>query len=308
MSLVFQANSSKLKQHSTLFLFHLLFIQMVSHTPPILLRSGIGPPSDLSTMSIPLQLDSPKIGKGLADHIGVILHFLCPYDSSTLKIQDGLFSTLSQGIKNSLDYFLRGKGLFISAGFVEVISYLQSSQIEIIEDANKEEKEIKLKFMNPYTTLPDIEVIFSTHWMEFECRRFKGLDSHKGKGKDKKGVFGVFIILSGPTKSDSSYVKLNSIDPFEDPSIDPKFFQNPEDVERLLKAVKLILFMIQRMNLEGWEVEPADIPGFDWKKGEYDFEGMEGLEKRGNFYDFDQIPDDVSFALALGSLKLEKSG
>lgn len=118
--------------------------------------------------------------------------------------------------------------------------------------------------------------------MEFQCRRFPGLNATTTK--PKKGVFGIFIILTSPTKTDSSYVKLNSRDVFDPPLIDPSFFENPEDLEKLLKAVKLIMFLIGKLNQEEeWEIEPADCPGFDWGSGEYEFEGMEKLKKKEAF-------------------------
>ena len=38
-------------------------------TPQILLLSGIGPKSDLKTLSIPTIVDNPSVGKNLSDHV-----------------------------------------------------------------------------------------------------------------------------------------------------------------------------------------------------------------------------------------------
>lgn len=47
-------------------------------TPPILLRSGIGPKSELNKHNIPVVVDSPGVGKNLQDHLLVYI----PYELS----------------------------------------------------------------------------------------------------------------------------------------------------------------------------------------------------------------------------------
>ncbi len=42
-------------------------------SPPILLRSGIGPPGHLRSMSLPVRIELPGVGENLADHPGVDL-------------------------------------------------------------------------------------------------------------------------------------------------------------------------------------------------------------------------------------------
>jgi choline dehydrogenase len=44
-------------------------------TPPILLRSGIGAPEDLTPLDIPVRVKLPGVGRGLQDHPGVPLLF-----------------------------------------------------------------------------------------------------------------------------------------------------------------------------------------------------------------------------------------
>jgi choline dehydrogenase len=40
-------------------------------TPPILMRSGVGPAEHLRSLGIPVRLDLPGVGAKLADHAGV---------------------------------------------------------------------------------------------------------------------------------------------------------------------------------------------------------------------------------------------
>lgn len=42
-------------------------------TPPILLRSGVGPAADVRRIGVPLAADLPGVGRGLADHVSVVI-------------------------------------------------------------------------------------------------------------------------------------------------------------------------------------------------------------------------------------------
>ena len=69
-------------------------------SPPILMRSGIGPPDHLRSVDVPVRLDLPGVGANLADHPSVgldcgyrgpartdpILHFIATFHSATTPI------------------------------------------------------------------------------------------------------------------------------------------------------------------------------------------------------------------------------
>lgn len=40
-------------------------------SPQILLNSGIGDPTDLNALGIPLVLDSPDVGKSISEHVAI---------------------------------------------------------------------------------------------------------------------------------------------------------------------------------------------------------------------------------------------
>ena len=71
-------------------------------SPPILLRSGIGPPEHLRSMGLPVRIELPGVGENLADHPGVdldlgqvgsttdasLLHAIATFHSDTASADD----------------------------------------------------------------------------------------------------------------------------------------------------------------------------------------------------------------------------
>lgn len=63
-------------------------------TPPILLRSGIGPADELSSLSIPCIVDSPGVGKNLMDHLIVFIFYEVKNDEKKPLTTDHLVYNL----------------------------------------------------------------------------------------------------------------------------------------------------------------------------------------------------------------------
>lgn len=86
------------------------------HSPQLLKLSGIGPAKELRRYKIPLQQDSPKVGRNLFDHVYVPLYVTV---NDTMTITQG--KVLSVG--EVLNYLLYGEGIFSNFG---VIGYLNA--------------------------------------------------------------------------------------------------------------------------------------------------------------------------------------
>ncbi|CEH16806.1 Glucose dehydrogenase/choline dehydrogenase/mandelonitrile lyase (GMC oxidoreductase family) [Ceraceosorus bombacis] len=231
--------------------------QGVYDTPMLLHHSGIGPPNLLKSLDIPVRLSLPQVGANLQDHVAVPLHFLVPREKSGLKTVEGA-SALVYGIRNAWDYFRHGKGLFTSTGFMESAAWFNTQDV-----GHDESGDIIVKCSDPYR-VADIELMFSTYYIDDSFPRYAGLE-------DGLGVIGVLVVLAQPKAAGS--VRPASADPRDVPLIDPAYLSDPDDLKRLALATKVALQVVRRLKQTGFEVSPASIPGRDGMTGRWCFDG-----------------------------------
>ncbi|UZJ52643.1 hypothetical protein CBS101457_001963 [Exobasidium rhododendri] len=272
----------------------------VLHTPHLLLLSGVGPEAELSKHLIRPVLLSPDVGQNLKDHLGVPLHFLVPYSSSSICVSDGLYA-LPQFLRNLYDYFARnGAGVLSSPGFMEASAWLNTDDLRFSSTEKKIDghdhnlpsaSSFKLQCSDPRSSICNIELLFSTYWLEWAQTRFKGLDELENPSHSPRGIMGIYVILTRPKSKGS--VTLQSSDPHDAPLIDFNYLQDRHDLQTIRQGVKFALDVAKSLFEEAdFDISPADVPGWDNKQGKYAIDGIR-LQGPSPFAEADQIPDDA---------------
>jgi choline dehydrogenase-like flavoprotein len=205
------------------------------NTPPLLMRSGIGPAGHLSHMGIKPVLDLP-VGKNLQDHLAVIIFFARP-DESTFR-HDMRFDRMARAMIEAY-FFGTGPGTVVPGG---LHAFIKS---------------------RPELAVPDIEFMFrgapaDTHlWFPLVRPAYRD-------------GYGIRPTLLHPDSRGE--ILLRSSDPAAPPRIVYNFFSAPGDLPRLREGFKLARMVAyqQPMNLyRGEETSPgaqvktdADIEAF----------------------------------------------
>jgi len=177
-------------------------------SPQVLLLSGIGPGAQLQQHGIGVVHDLPGVGAHLHDHLDLVL---C-YDAPHLKDLFGLSLTgLANALKGISEWRRQRSGM-LTTNFAEAGGFIRSQ---------------------PGEATPDLQLHFVI-----------------GKLVDhgRKTVFGhgysCHVCLLRPKSRGS--VRLASADPLAPPLIDPNFLAERDDVDRLVRGVKLMRQVLQQ--------------------------------------------------------------
>ncbi|XP_030022190.1 glucose dehydrogenase [FAD, quinone] [Manduca sexta] len=186
------------------------------NTPKILQLSGIGPEQILKQFDIPLVKNLP-VGKNLQDHVTTgldLVQFDKPVSITAMDMVNPF---------HAFDYFFNGRGPLTSSG-CENIGFLSS--------------------MNQ--TTPDLQfMVLSAGLASDRGTQLKKTvnineitwNNYISKGLDKYVATILPVILHPKSKGE---VYIQSTDPNIPPVIDPKYLYNKEDVNLLIRGLRLI--------------------------------------------------------------------
>ncbi|XP_063618367.1 ecdysone oxidase-like [Cydia splendana] len=201
------------------------------NSPKLLQLSGIGPKSLLNLLDIPTVQQLP-VGENLQEHVATGLDLLL--FNSSLRVN--ALNVLN--LMNVYEYFINGQGPFTSPG-CEAVGFLSTEG----------EKESDLQFM----VLPvGIASDGGSHLMKLLGLKDEVWDSYFTKLFDKHTATILPIVLHPKSKGK---VYINSRDPNAPPLIDPKYFEENEDLHVLRNGVKKVLQFIKTQAIQ-------DIGGF----------------------------------------------
>ncbi|CAL1288540.1 unnamed protein product [Larinioides sclopetarius] len=180
-------------------------------TPQILMLSGIGPKEHLQEFGIPVVADLP-VGNNFHDHCGTYLPFeLNPeIRTTTDKLQNPL---------NIIKYIHSRTGPLASAEFVPIIAFL------------------KAQLVSPSVDYPDHEIFFLEAPIEQPEQQVgykrEIFEAYYGPYVNST----LFICMSQHLRPKSrGTVRLNSINPYDAPAIDPNYFQDPDDIRPIVNG------------------------------------------------------------------------
>ncbi|KAJ7584168.1 GMC oxidoreductase [Mycena floridula] len=198
-------------------------------SPQLLLLSGIGPKEELKKHGIEGVLDHPAMGKHLRDHPSCGTLILRTKASEKLT-WDYLGNPLS-GLFAMVKWFVTGggpmAGLALPGG-----AFIRSddSLLRAAFTANGEIAPVEDNTSGPHA--PDLELIWTPIIV---------LDN--GKGKPPAGVTGISMgaMAMRPMSEGSITLKTSSI--WDKPEIDPNYLSVENDMNVLIRAVRIILRM-----------------------------------------------------------------
>ncbi|KAL1739831.1 GMC oxidoreductase-domain-containing protein, partial [Schizophyllum fasciatum] len=201
-------------------------------TPQILLLSGVGPASHLREVGVPIVHDLPAVGDRLVDHPIVDLHF-------KKKLHDSLKYLMPSGIMEAfkvlgvaLRYGLYGEGPMAN-NLAECAGFVRADDPHLFPDAKD-----TLGDTLSGQGAPDLE-FFATP-LAYQQHTSKMFDVHS---------FGVHCYLLRPRSAGS--ITLRSRDPWDFPTVNPNYLQDPRDVATLRRGVRLVLRIAQAPPLAG---------------------------------------------------------
>ncbi|KIM36177.1 GMC oxidoreductase [Hebeloma cylindrosporum] len=193
------------------------------HSPQILLLSGIGPVEDLQNLNIPVVHDLPGVGSHLVDHPVVDAYFKSRFTSSKHVKPQSLLEIVKL-LGSTFEYLTKQRGA-LANNFGESAAFCRSDDPVLFPEA---EYPGKIENGTSSEDSPDLE-IFTTPFAYKE----------HGAYIFPMHTFSVHVCLLRPLSRGA--LRLKSADPWDHPSIDPKYLSAPEDVKRIMRGIKLIL-------------------------------------------------------------------
>ncbi|KAF8239698.1 alcohol oxidase [Tricholoma matsutake] len=194
------------------------------HSPQILMLSGIGPAQDLHKHQIPLIHDLPGVGTHLIDHIVVDLFFKNKLNNSPKHIMPKTAIDMAKFVGSTIQYFTARRGAF-TTNFGESVAFVRSDDPALFPLS---EFPVTLRDSTSASNSPDLE-IFTTPI------------AYKNHGRYvfPLHTFAMHSTLLRPLSE--GHLQLKSADPWGNPIMDPKYLEASEDIQKLMRGIKLIL-------------------------------------------------------------------
>ena len=193
------------------------------NTPQILILSGIGPSEHLSELNLPLHRDLP-VGHNLQDHVMIPYPILL----SDIPVNSGVTytKTYAESFSSIFQFFIFGDGP-LSSSAAEVQGFVHSG-------LDKEENGPDIQFIFFNTRLNnDLLNMFS-----FAFQGVIQLWGYDLVGEEDMSGYILFPCLLRPKSIGS--LKLDSTrSPLEYPWINPKYLNEPHDVDVLLQGIRI---------------------------------------------------------------------
>jgi choline dehydrogenase-like flavoprotein len=169
-------------------------------TPQLMMLSGIGDAAHLSERRIEVRHNLPGVGRNLQDHVDYVFVYQSKHPD--------LFGTSLAGARRLLKeigLYRKSRTGMVTSNFAEAGGFLKT---------------------NPNEPAPDIQLHFVVGMV----------DDHSRKKRLGHG-FSCHVCLLRPKSRGS--IELKSKDPRAAPLIDPKFYDDPDDLDTMVKGFKI---------------------------------------------------------------------
>jgi choline dehydrogenase-like flavoprotein len=174
-------------------------------TPQLLMCSGVGDGASLAHLGIDVVKHLPGVGCNLQDHLAAPVRMIT-HDSTSYGLS---WRALPRGLSNAMEYLFTRRGP-LAANVFEAAAFLR---------------------VDPAADRPDFQFVFQP-WKPPTSR----IPVPIGHG------YGISPVLLYPKSR--GRLSLESADPFADPLIDPKLLSDPDDLPRMIDAVRLCRRML----------------------------------------------------------------
>ncbi|KAJ2922556.1 hypothetical protein H1R20_g14544, partial [Candolleomyces eurysporus] len=199
------------------------------HTPHLLKLSGIGPREELQKHGIHVVKHNPHVGAHLVDHPVIDVYFKDKHNKSPNFLKPKNFRQFIRLLQEVRKYRARQPGTALAMNFGESAAFIRSDDPMLFPP---EEFPQKIVDSASAEDSPDLE-LFSTPFA-YKEHGLVGFDVH---------TFALHCYLLRPTSS--GHVLLKSSNPFDLPSVNPNYLSTPEDLEKLVRGVRILLKIAQ---------------------------------------------------------------
>jgi len=195
-------------------------------SPQLLMNSGIGPADHLKKWGIKPIVDAPEVGQNMQDHIMTFSDITT--NCWTLGPDDGT-------IGNLLQFILFGSGP-LATNALECSAFIDSTREDLGQPENG-------------PNAPDCQFhLFNSkgskdHAYEKQNIHPRHMPVDMDKFYEEPGCLMCAIMLHPKSKGT---VTLQSTDPFAAPCIDPKYLEDPEDLETMKRLWKISFKFLQQ--------------------------------------------------------------
>ncbi|XP_071036164.1 alcohol dehydrogenase [acceptor] [Parasteatoda tepidariorum] len=184
------------------------------NTPKILMLSGIGPADHLKEHNITVVSDLKGVGQNLQDHVGSLENFVM---NASVNVAIKLAEPSTIG-----DYVNNRSGPFSAAQLVLALAYLQNNDSS---DSREKVPDFQLYFVELNNILPLLDFnmkleAFAQIYLKYTLSPYLGCLCH----------------LLHPRSRGT--IMLKSANPDDPPLVDPNYFEDPEDVQDIVAALK----------------------------------------------------------------------
>ncbi len=188
------------------------------NSPQLLLLSGIGDPDELLQHQIQPVKHLAGVGKNLQDHV------FCSVSATSNEesLNSGL-KPLNQ-LKNLIKYRF-GKNGPLTMSVLEAMAFVN------LDDA-------------------DLRPNFQFHFVPLHAGKGYDYDAHDISTLPKENGYSILPTLINPKSR--GFVALKSPNPLDPPKIQPNFFQHPEDLQMMVKGVKLAIKIMKQSPFENF--------------------------------------------------------
>ncbi|RDB25944.1 Alcohol dehydrogenase [acceptor] [Hypsizygus marmoreus] len=193
------------------------------HSPQLLMLSGVGDASHLKEHGVPVVHDLPAVGSHLIDHPVVDLQFKDKLNDSPKHIKPHSVLEAFKLLGSILQYFSSRSGP-LATNVAESAAFVRVDDPVVFPPSDFPEQIID---STSAPDSPDLE-IFAT------CFAYK----EHGRYMFRDHTFGIHVALLRPLSTGNIWLKSSS--PWDNPIMDPRYLQAPEDVQRFIRAIKLI--------------------------------------------------------------------
>ncbi|KAK2462676.1 hypothetical protein APHAL10511_005292 [Amanita phalloides] len=193
------------------------------HSPHILKLSGIGPADELNKYGIPVVLDQPAVGANLIDHPCIHLAFKDAQNGSLKYLNPSNVFEVAKTLLVALRYF-SGFGGPVASNLGEAVAFVRTDDPDLYPRQQFPEQ---LVDSTPGPRAPDLELFVTP----------LGAEDH-GRVTWDVGTYGLHCYLLSPLSR--GQVLLKSANPWDLPSVDPNYLQDPSDAAKLVRGVRLL--------------------------------------------------------------------
>ncbi|XP_050443793.1 glucose dehydrogenase [FAD, quinone]-like [Adelges cooleyi] len=198
-------------------------------SPHLLMVSGIGPAEDLLRAGVTVFKDLP-VGRNLQHHVSVSI-------AATVNASDHEYHLSMDAVS---EFISNRTGPLASTGLTQTTGFLTTTYAE--------------------DGIPDAQLYFDG--LAPNCEKvLVDADSPAFRAEETRP-----FVWARPTyllTKSRGYIALRTANPFDDPIIQPNYFQDYRDVLGMVDSIKIVLKMIKSQALRKWDmqVDPTPEPG-----------------------------------------------